>query len=226
MPEEIQPPIRVRVGLAPRSQPFDECMDSLNEAMRYAQSHGFGVVFEKVRGGAPGFQNYGPTISHFIEYGDTHLFVAADDVIFPQDAIVRLVNADKDVVSGIYRKNDLAGISPANYVVTSEDFHDKFKDGGLFETQFASGHSMTIKRHVVENMIVDYPELEYRQGDKRHSAIFLPMIHDDCALQDDWAFSVRARQSGFTLWDDYGCRLKHYCCGFLGFESLEDKPNA
>jgi hypothetical protein len=47
------------------------------------------------------------------------------------------------------------------------------------------------------------------------------MIIDGLCFQDDWAFSIRARHSGFTLWDDYGCKLKHFCFDFLGFEALE-----
>lgn len=217
--------VRVRVGVAPRTQPYDECMDSLNVAMREAQKAGFQVTLEKVRGGVPGFQTSAPVLHHFMESGDTHFFNAADDVIFPPDCIVRLVNADKDVISGIYRKNVLKEIQPANFIESGEVFTERVRSGGLFETLYASGHSMTIKRHVIEKMIADYPELAYQQGDQTHSALFLPMIHEGKAFQDDWAFSIRARQSGFTLWDDYGCKLKHFCSDFLGFEALE-VPNA
>lgn len=213
--------VRVRVALAPRMQPFDEAMDSINAMIRYAMERGYGVSLEKVRRGCPGFQNYGPVLAHMLEAGDTHLLVAADDVLFPVDAIVRLIEADKDVVNGIYRKNMIYQLTPANHCETWEDFAEKFKAGGVHETQFACGHSLTIKRQVIEKMIADYPELKYKQGDETHSALFLPMILDGICYQDDWAFSHRARQSGFTLWDDYDCKLKHFCYDFLGFEHLE-----
>jgi hypothetical protein len=216
-------PIRVRVGLAPRAQPFDESIDSLNAAIRAAEAAGFEMVLEKIRGGAPGFQNWGPLMAHLIEFGDTHLFLAADDVLYPPDTIVRLVNADKDVVCGIYRKNVLKELQPANHCGSAEEFMRRFKMGGLHETEFASAHSLTIKRHVLEKMIVDYPELAYG-GTKPYYALSLPMVKNDWVYQDDWAFSFRARQSGFTLWDDFGCKLKHFCSDFLGFEALEGKP--
>lgn len=214
---------RVRILMAPRMQPFDECMDSLNNATRTAYEQGIHVSVEKVRGGSPGFQNYGPAIYHFLEAGETHLIAAGDDVIFPPDFIVRLVAADKDVVSGIYRKGMVYQITPANYTATWEEFAEKFKEGGVYETPFAAGHSMTIKRHVIEKMIADYPELSYKQDGQMHHALFLPMIKDQVCYQDDWSFSIRAKQSGFTLWDDYGCKLKHFCGDFLGFEALEVK---
>lgn len=204
-------------------QPYDESMDSLNIAMREAASQGFGISLQKVRGGAPGFQNYGTALYHMLEAGETHLFVTGDDVLYPPDVILRLVAADKHVISAIYRKSVVHRIEPANYVVTPEEFLTRLKEGKVYETPLAAGHSMTIKREVIEKMIVDYPELTYQQGDQTHHALFLPMIKDGVCYQDDWSFSLRARQSGFTLWDDYGCKLKHFCGDFLGFESLEAK---
>jgi hypothetical protein len=213
--------VRVRVGIAPRSQPFDESMDSLNVAIAYAQQAGFSVTFEKVRRGCPGFQNAGPLMAHMLASGDTHLFLAADDVILPPDTIVRLVNDDKDVVNGVYRKNMVNELTPANYIESGDVFAERYKAGGLYETQFACGHTMTIKRRVIEKMIADYPELGYQQGSEKQYALFLPMIHEGLCYQDDWSFSHRARQSGFTLWDDYNCKLKHFCYDFLGFEALD-----
>lgn len=207
-------------------QPFDEAMDSINAAATYAVAHGFQVSVEKVRRGCPGFANYGPPMAHFLTAGETHLFVAADDVVFPLDCIVRLVGADKDIVSGIYRKNTVYQLTPASYTETWEEFAEKFKAGGLHQTDWAAAHGMTIKRHVIEKMMADYPELSYKQGEETHHALFLPMIRDGVCFQDDWAFSIRARQSGFTIWDDYSCKLKHYCYDFLGFEAIEPKEVA
>lgn len=213
--------VRVRVGMAPRSQPFDEAMDSLNVAIQFAQQAGIHVTFEKVRRGCPGFQNAGPLMNHMLRDGDTHLILAADDMLYPPDTFVRLVAADKDVVSGVYRKNMVNELQPANYIDSGPLFGERYRAGGLYETPYAAGHTMTIKRHVIEKMIADYPELAYQQADEVHYALFLPMIHERLCFQDDWSFSLRARKSGFTLWDDYGCKLKHYCYDFLGFEALE-----
>lgn len=207
--------------MAPRSQPFDECMDSLNIAIQYAANHGFHVTLQKVRGGAPGFQNYGPCLFQFLAAGETHLIIAADDVLYPEDFIVRLIAADKDVVNGIYRKSMVYNLTPANFTDSWEEFEEKYREGGIYETKFSTGHTMTIKRHVIAKMVEDHPELAYHQDGQTHYALFIPMIRDGQCYQDDWAFSIRARESGFTLWDDYGCRLKHFCSAFLGFEALE-----
>lgn len=212
---------RVRVGLAPRAEPFDESMDSLQLAASYAVRAGFQVKITKVRRGCPGFSNAGPLMQQMIAEGDTHLIIAADDMLYPEDFIVRLVNDDKDVVNGIYRKNMVQQLTPANHIEKWEDFAERYKTGGLHQTQFATGHTMTIKRHVIEKMIADHPELAYKVGDQTQFALFLPMVRDGVLYQDDWSFSIRARESGFTLWDDYDCKLKHYCYDFLGFEALD-----
>lgn len=214
---------RVRVGIAPRSQPFDESMDSLAFAVYTAQQAGFEVCIEKVRRGAPGFQNAGPIISHFLKAGETHLFIAADDMLYPPDTIVRLVNADKDIISGIYRKNIMDRIEPANCVKDADTFMRQYREGGVYETDFAAGHTMTIKREVIEKMVLDYPELQYDEpgiGNVSYG-LFIPMIQNRQCFQDDWSFSIRAKKSGFRIWTDFGCRLKHFCSEFLGFEELQ-----
>jgi len=214
--------VSVWVCLACRTQPYDASIESLDVAIRYACEAGFEVKLAKSRGSLPGFHNYGPVIAGMLESGGTHFFIAADDVLYPEDCIVRLVNAEKDVVSGIYRMNVMSQVQPANYGDgTAETFLLRLREGGVYPAKFVSAHSMTIRREVIEKMIVDYPELAYEQGGRTNYALFLPMIHEGAVYQDDWSFSYRARQSGFGLWDDFGCRLKHFCGDFLGFEAVE-----
>jgi hypothetical protein len=178
-------------------------------------------MVEKVRRGAPGFQNAGPLLAHFLSAGETHLFIAGDDVLYPPDTIVRLVNDNLDIVSGVYRKNVLAHLEPANHADSADQFVSRYREGGVYEAEFAAGHTMTIARHVIEKMISDYPELHYDHEGETHYGLFLPMIVDRQCYQDDWSFSIRARRSGFRIWTDFSCRLKHYCGDFLGFEQLE-----
>jgi len=155
-------------------QPFDEAMDSITIAAQFAVAQGFGVKITKVRRGAPGFINWGPVMAQCIAEGDTHLFAAADDVLLPHDAIVRLVNDDKDIVNGIYRKNTIYQLTPANYCETWDSFMEKFKAGGLHETQYAAAHSLCIKTSVFEKMNADYPELAYQEdGQLQTEALLL-----------------------------------------------------
>ena len=211
----------VRIVVNPRSQPFDESMDSLYEAVRFAQNSGYGVWIEKVLRGTTGYRTAGPLFAHFLSSSDTHMFMAADDMLYPPDTIVRLIADDKDVVSGIYRKNNLNRVEPANWDTSGEDFLKHYREGGVYETDFVGGHTMTIKREVIEKMVKDYPELEFDHPLTREKnyGLFLPLIENRVAYDDDWSFSIRARRSGFKLWTDFSVKLKHWCGDFIGFEA-------
>jgi len=220
----IVPPkkYKVLVGLAPRMQPYDESMDSLIAMMNFTQASGIPVCMEKIRRGAPGWHHLGPMVSHPIKFDCTHLFLAADDMIYPVDTIARLVNADKDIISGIYRKPWILRVEPANPFESAEEWNRNYESRGVYEQLFCPGHTMLIKREVLEKMIIDYPELAYENPaypGETHYGFSLPIIEDRRAYENDWALSLRAKKSGFKLWADFGCRLKHYCYDFLGFEA-------
>jgi hypothetical protein len=215
---------KVLIGLSPRMQPFDESMDSLIALIQFTQNAGITNFVEKIRRGAPGWHHLGVMVSHCIKYDCTHLFLAADDMLYPPDTIVRLVNADKDIISGVYRKAYVNKLEPANPCDTNEDFLQKYESRGVYETEFVPGHTMLIKREVLEKMIVDYPELAYLNPafpDEVHYGFSLPIIENKYPYENDWALSLRAKRSGFKLWADFGCRLKHYCGEFLGLDPEE-----
>jgi hypothetical protein len=67
-------------------------------------------------------------------------------------------------------------------------------------------------------MISDHPELEYETEDGAVQwSLWYPMIRNRKFYLDDWAFSIRARESGFTLWDDYSLVCPHYAGNFMTF---------
>jgi hypothetical protein len=168
-----------------------------------------------------GFHNTGYALSNFMESDATHLFFAADDMTYPSDIFIRLINAKKDIIAGIYRTRDLSQIQPAIYAPDIEEFKKNLRSGGLVETEYISGHAFLIKRCVIDKMIVDYPELEYinLHTNKKEWAIFMPLIVNKRMFMDDWSFSIRAKRSGFSLWYDYGVKCGHWAGDFITFPS-------
>ena len=216
-----KPLVKIRVVVAPRAQPFDESMDSLYACCDYAKQAGIWMALTKVRRGAPGWHNLSPAVAAV--HNDptyTHLLSMADDMIYPIDIITRLVADDKDIVTGIYRKSNISRLEPAIFCDSLETWTKYYESKGVYETPYAAGHTMLIKRHVIEKMIMDYPELELEHPETKETqyGLFLPMIRDRVAFQDDWAFSIRARESGFKMYADFGVRCKHWCGDFLAFE--------
>jgi hypothetical protein len=218
--------LKVFVALNPRNQPYDESMDSLNAVLVTTVAAGIGINYRKIRRGVPGWHNAGPSVSEFMKDKEaTHMFLAADDMLYPPDILIRLTSHDKDVVSGTYRKGSLSPCL-ANYETDVDEMYRHVREGGVYETKFAAGHTMLIAKRVIEKMIRDYPELAYfgPLTEETHYGLFLPMIEKGLVYHDDWAFSVRAKRSGFTLWNDYGVRCKHYCSDFLAFEAPAEGP--
>ena len=141
----------------------------------------------------------------------THLILTSDDTICNEDMIVRLVNDDKDIVSGIYRMRDPNVNGLAVYGEEGEVYDQWVKDEALIERKFCSAHSMTIKREVLEAMVEKYPELTYHAEDKDIAGIWMPYVENHKIYCDDWAFCQRAKQVGFKCWIDFGVQLKHRC---------------
>jgi hypothetical protein len=144
----------------------------------------------------------------------THLMLGSDDTKPSEDIIVRLFNADKDIVSGVYRIKNIRENILAIYGVESEPFDKWLKDSSLEERPFCSGHSMFIKREVLESITEAHPELEFESATGgTEFAIFLPYIDPKIKklYLDDWAICKRAKDLGFKCWIDFGSKMAHRC---------------
>ena len=96
----------------------------------------------------------------FMQKGYDYLFSIDDDLVIPADSIVKLVEADKDVIGGIYRiKTDeprIAMVLPSD----GPNWADVMKKRIITPAIYISTGCFLVKKHVVEGMIKKYPELE------------------------------------------------------------------
>jgi hypothetical protein len=147
----------------------------------------------------------------------THLMVTSDDIICDDDMIIKLVNDDKDIVSGVYRTRDATTNGLAVYGVPGESFDEWMAGGALVERKYSSSHTMTIKREVIEKVVEMHPELDFmaETGETVHG-IWMPYIKDKRIYCDDWAFCQRATDAGFKCWIDFRVKLAHRCDVWLG----------
>jgi len=139
----------------------------------------------------------------------THLLLSCDDIWFPEDTIIKLVNDDKDIVSGVYRRRgDDNAICAFLFPGDSLAKHINEKD--LAHVVYAPGHSMLVKREVIQKVYEAYPETEYKDQDGEViRGIFMPFMHRGMLYLDDYAFCARATACGFKCWIDFSVRLKH-----------------
>ena len=139
----------------------------------------------------------------------THLLMACDDIAVPEDAIIKLVQDDKDIISGIYRRrgddNKLCA-----YLFDTDKLAQHVNNKELVEVVYCPGHSMLVKREVLVKMYEAYPETEYRNEDGNMiRGIFMPFVYRGTLFLDDYAFSARAVALGFKCWMDFSVRLRH-----------------
>lgn len=168
----------------------------------------------------------------------THLFFIDSDIEFDAISVVKLLAADKDVVGGIYplkrinedklkentklfKQQQNLGDNYAfndgevkfickkslSYAFTPEKSTMNMENHCIEVTDIATGFMM-IKRHVIEKMVKQYPELEYKPfaNDQygtgiKYYALFDTMIHPETKiyLSEDYAFCKR--------WVDMGGKI-------------------
>ena len=83
----------------------------------------------------------------------TDLFFLDDDVGFPADAALRLIDCDKDLVAGVYpKKNDKQEWTTELHANRETGL---IRDGNLCLAAYAPTGFMRIKRHVLERMAAE-----------------------------------------------------------------------
>ena len=129
----------------------------------------------------------------------TDLFFLDDDVSFPAEAVLRLLNHPADIVAGVYPHKNEIGTWPAE--IASRDGRLIQKDGAYLANLAPTGF-MRIKRHVLERMAKDadtYPDRDATGRERRFYNIF------ECGYArgpgewwgEDFAFIAKARGLGF-----------------------------
>ena len=165
----------------------------------------------------------------------THLLFIDADISFEPADVMRLIEADKDVVAGMYpikaldwdmasRRSPLSTEtdeeSALQYVGTPLPGDAAEWDGDFVTASYAGTGMILIKRPVIEAMIAAYPHLQYgaihayprtRRTPDTQYALFECMIEPGTGLylSEDYAFCHRWRDIGGKIWLDTTAKLTH-----------------
>ena len=133
--------------------------------------------------------------------GYDYLFSVDSDIVFPKDTLKKLLQHDKDVVSGlyiqrkpgehileVYEANSIGGVSNIPYA--------KIKDRGLVEIQGCGFGCALIKSKVFKD--IGYPQFEY------HSA-----LNHNNTISEDVDFCRKALAKGFRIYTDTSIKCRH-----------------
>ena len=154
-------------------------------------------------------------IAHWVIHnGFDYLFAVDSDIAFEKDTLVRMLNHNKDIVTGIYiqripgthtieimRKNAHGGVTHVNWA--------DIKGQGLVPVDSCGFGCTLIKAEVFRG--IPYPHFLY------HSAI--DHAH---TISEDVHFCNQARDRGFTLWADTDIICDHI--GSWTFKVDRDMP--
>lgn len=154
----------------------------------------------------------------FLESNCTHLMFIDADIEWEQDAIIRMLAMDKDLIAGAYPKKTL----PIDYAINLKFVDEARKqvrvENGAVEVLDASTGFFLIKRNVIEKMIESYPELFYVNDSSidpkynKYCYSFFDTIHDpddNRYLSEDYTFCRRWQKIGGEIWLDPNTKLNH-----------------
>ena len=155
-----------------------------------------------------------------IRGGWSHMLCVDRDIGWRAVHLRRLLDADKDVVSGMYcRKRDGAAALP----VFAEDGKT---EGQLRECTRLPGGFLLIKLSALLRVTAEHTEHMYSAPGLGAVAPLWDVISRPRGerILDDWAFSERCRAAGIELWAHTGVVLIHY--GVKGFVPPQNQVGA
>lgn len=144
-----------------------------------------------------------------LENDCTHVLFIDDDMIIPNDAMIKLLEHDVDIVCGLAFRR-LAPYDPCIFVVREgiDIYPAEMIDKGLVDIDACGSAFVLIKTNVFKKM----PKPWYVWGDKS-----LGIYEKEGGLGEDISFSLRAKMMGFRVCCDTSVILGH-----IGEEELVD----
>jgi len=130
-----------------------------------------------------------------------YLFSVDSDIILPKDSLKKMIEHDKDMVTGIYIQRIPGTHTIEVYGVPEEGGmthipYDMIKGQGLVEVAGCGFGCVLIKRQVLDG--VEYPYFVYQSA----------LDHSDTVSEDVY-FCMRVRDKGFKVWVDTSILCDH-----------------
>jgi hypothetical protein len=146
-------------------------------------------------------------VDFFMKGNYSHLFFVDSDIGFDPLDIYRLLDADKDVVCGLYPRREDNSVTYFPRPTSDERFA---------EMEWGATGFMCIRRNVFENLAEELPDLvTQKDGETRH------MFFNPIALMgEDYSFCARWKHVGGKIFADTKARFTHQ-----GMKLFTEKEN-
>ena len=125
-----------------------------------------------------------------------YLLSIDSDIIFPKDTLIKMINHDKDLISGMYRQRlpdkviELYDLNQVNIP------YDNVPRDQLIEIGGCGFGCVLIKKHVFQT--IGYPQFEYRSALKMADT-----------FSEDVDFCKKAKERGFKMFADTSIKCGH-----------------
>lgn len=172
-------------------------------------------------------------VARFLQSDATHLLFIDADIGFRPDAVLRLLDANKDVATAVYPKKSFDWTKVAAKLEASDkepvyqqglDFNiniasarETVEGDGLIRVLDSATGFMLIKRGVLDRMVAHYKDELHCVNDimgqniKEYVALFACMIDPASRrfLSEDYSFCRRYQALGGQIWADLASPLVH-----------------
>jgi len=173
-------------------------------------------------------------VKRFLDSDCTHLFFIDADLKWEPRAFVGLVNADRPVSAGIYRRRQDPEDYPVHYLEDKDNPGLTFTDGGWIPCDRVATGFLCIRRDVIEAMVAEaekwelrdvgvIPALFYTKQVAQEDKEGLGFVGEDFAFCDDYMdkFKHRFGDQPIMAWPDFDFRHAGFEGNWLRFINRE-----
>jgi len=129
----------------------------------------------------------------------THIMFLDQDMTFPKDTITKMINANKDIVCGLYFQRDYPHLPTGMISINEKEYSritkKQIESNQLIEVDAAGTGCMLIKEEVFEAM--GYPWFDYS------------VYKGYTWYTEDVMFSRKAKKLGYKIWYDTSIKCGH-----------------
>lgn len=155
-------------------------------------------------------------IEVFWESDATHLLCIDSDLGWPAEAVLAMINADKEFIAGVYPARDPLGKEKTFLFrpVTTEE-GNIVSEKHLLKMNYIPAGFMLISRSAIQKMRDKFPELKFApkiaQDYNPHAGycLFNTEVWEGEFWGEDFVFCRRAREAGVDIWVDPLIQFDH-----------------
>lgn len=141
----------------------------------------------------------------FLDSEASYMLCLDSDIGWASSDLVKLLETEKDMVSGVYTKKQKDREIPAKQLKGGA------VEGPLLECEYVPGGFLLVSRAAVERMVGAYRDLEYRADVGRLWGLWYPSFDRETGYDgEDVAFVRRWRKLGGKVWLHTGVVLSHW----------------